>query len=103
MRVAKGGKLGPSQDDTLLGHSPLSSDTPTMKMKAVDNRYNSYGSKYEACTRLSWVARGNIRWPKITGNPPPKATLIGLSYICFLNTTTCFRIDILGSALVEFI
>ena len=58
---SKGGKLGPSQGESLLGHFPLSSDTPTMKMKAVDNRYNSYGSKYEACTRLSSVARGNIR------------------------------------------
>ena len=30
-------------------------------MAAVDNHYSFHGSKYEPCTRLSWVARGNIR------------------------------------------
>ena len=59
MREAKRGGTGPSQDDTLLGHSPLSSDTHTMKVKAVDNNYIFYGWKYEACTRPSWVARGD--------------------------------------------
>ena len=58
---SKGGKLGPSQGESLLGHFPLSSDTHMMTVRAVDNRYNSYGSKYEACARLSWVARGDIR------------------------------------------
>ena len=42
-------------------------------------------------------------WPKIRGNPPPKAISIGVSYISFFITSACFRIDILGSALLEFI
>ena len=42
-------------------------------------------------------------WPNITGNPPRKAISIGVSYISFFITEACFRMDVLGSALVEFI
>ena len=50
---SKGGKPAPIQVESLLGHSPLSSDTHTMESIAVDNHYGFYGSKYEALMSLS--------------------------------------------------
>ena len=74
-----------------------------MKTLPIEDSVRSYVQKYEASMSPCWDTRHDICLAQDYRESSPESISVGVSYIRFFIATTCFRIDILGSALVEFI